>query len=194
MRLVRWLRDRLGHALTAAAAVLVVGGMALPAFWPGLFGLPRSPGPLTLAAVLLGVSLIDRFRPTRWFLLWALPVAWILPPYFSASAYHAMHMFQAACATGAWALLLSGPVKAHFRRGGGWLERFYREHGLYGARVADDELAEGDGPPPALPRESWAAGPPASPPGDVATAGTRTPADTRRTPAPEPPRGWWSEP
>ncbi len=198
MGLLRRLRDGAGRALTAAAALLVVGMMAVPALWPGLFGLTRAPAPLTLAGVLLGVSLLDRFRPTRWFLLWALPGSWILGPALAASGYRGMLIFQAVCATGAWMLLQSGPVRAYFRAGGGWLETFFRERALAadagGGEVGDEADRPSSLPPEpsSPPRATWSPPAPAPPAGDAVAAGTRE--DRIRPAAAEPAHGWWSEP
>lgn len=192
MGIVRWLRGEAGRALTVAAALLVVGMMAVPTYWPGLFGLTRT-APLTLAVVLLGVSLLDRFRPSRWFLLWALPIMWILAPAYGPR-YRVLAMFQAACGTVAWVLLQSGPVRAHFRRGGGWLETFFREHGLASAAAeepVDEPATSLPAEPAALPQATWSPRAPAPPAGEAVAAGTG--GERGRAPI-EPAHGWWSEP
>ena len=172
MGLLPWIRDRIGHIATLVAAALVFVGAVLPFVFGPLFGSPRFIGsPGLLAAALFSASLIDRFRPSRWFLLVALPVSWLAPLLaLPSSEYRPVVIFQAACATGAWVLLNSSVVRRHFELGYGRIERFLAAAGLQESADTVDDLP---GEAPCLPAESIEISAPAASP-KVAQPGRTT--------------------
>jgi len=153
MGFLPWIRERIGHIATVGAAALVLAGALLPFFWRELFGSPGyvgSPGLVALA--LLAASLIDRFRPSRWFLLVVLPFNWLAPLLGPPSSeYRPLIIYQAACATGAWVLLNSAAARRYFAEGGGRIERFLAAAGLQESAEPVEELP---GEAACLPRES----------------------------------------
>ena len=172
MGFLPWIRERIGHIATVGAAALVLAGALLPFFWRELFGSPGyvgSPGLVALA--LLAASLIDRFRPSRWFLLVVLPFNWLAPLLGPPSSeYRPVVIFQAACATGAWVLLNSSVVRRHFELGYGRIERFLAAAGLQESADTVDDLP---GEAPCLPPESIEISAPAASP-KVAQPGRTT--------------------
>ncbi len=137
------LRQRAGQLATIGAAIFVFAMQAVPTFFPRLFGLERAvfAAPALLAMTLLALSLLDRFRPSRWFLLASLPAVWIFMAAAAKSAFYGrVLLFQVCCATIVWVLLNVAPVRESFEAGGRWVERFLLS-GRSGAALGAGETA-----------------------------------------------------
>ncbi len=144
------LRDRVGRLATIGAAVLVFVMQAVPTLFPRLFGMEKAGGTAGLLALtLLALSLLDRFRPTRWFLLGTLPLVWVFGAPIGPSDLRRVLLFMVCCATLAWVLLNSGPVREYFQPGRSWAERFFSRRAAQGAEVVPRDTARAwDDPDP----------------------------------------------
>ena len=119
MRLLKRGADLGGRLWTGVAALATFALTAMPSLFPHWYVYPGGRAPnqgAWLAGGLLAVSLLARFRPSRWLLLVTLPVLIGTGLFMSGrNEFVAGYRLLAFCAGVAWVALLSAPVRRYFR-------------------------------------------------------------------------------